>query len=90
MAQYIINAVLIFLFAYLGRKLPCCLNKRGSLSIEKLFYEDKDKPVRKRKQRIGSTVFHIKSVFTGQRELDDAMKNIVIRKLENKRLSNGE
>lgn len=43
-------------------------------------------PAKKRRQRIGNTVFHVKSVFIGQRELDDAMKNIVMRKMEAGRL----
>lgn len=90
MADYIINAVLIIMIVYIGRKIPCLRNKRGSLVFENPLYTDKDKPTKKRKQKIGDTVFHIKSVFTGQRELDDAMKNIVMRKLENNHPSKSE
>ena len=34
---------------------------------------------------IGKTIYHIKSIFIGQTNLDDAMKNIITRKLEEKR-----
>jgi len=34
---------------------------------------------------IGKTKYHIKNVFIGQTTLDDALKNIVTRKLEERR-----
>ena len=34
---------------------------------------------------IGKMKYHIKSVFIGQTNLDDALKNIIVRRLEEER-----
>jgi len=77
----IITAIALFAAAWIISKIPCCKGKRGTLDVSKLL-DTGGKPVKKRKHRIGNTVFHIKSVFTGQRELEEAINNIVMRKME--------
>ena len=81
MTEYIVTAIALLVTIWLISRIPCCKGKRGTLDVSKLL-DTGDKPVRKRKQRIGNTVFHIKSVFTGQRELEEAINNIVMRKME--------
>jgi len=86
MIGYIITAIMLFAAAWIISKIPCCKGKRGTLDISKLLGTG-SKPVKKRKQRIGNTVFHVKSVFTGQRVFADAIKSIIMRKMESGRLT---
>jgi len=80
-AYIIITATALFAAAWLLSMTPCCKNKRGTLDVSKLL-DTVGKPVKRRKQKIGNTVFHVKSVFTGQRELGEAIESIVMRNIE--------
>lgn len=78
MRRAIRNLFQIF-WNWVRRKLP---DKCGELRFgeDKPERESKDEII-EREIIINNTRIHIKSIFTGQTRLDEAMKNIIVRKL---------
>ena len=97
MTGYIINAIMLLATAWLISRIPLCKNNCGTLDIGTLL-DSRELTVKRRKLKIGNTVFHVTSVFTGKVRLDEALQNIALKRqkdgnlpsLDNKRATRAQ
>ena len=72
MTGYIINAIALFIMAWLITKIPCCRNNRGELNIGKLL-ESKEVSI-----TIGNTVYTARGFYkpTGKTLSEKLLRNM--------------